>query len=168
MLMCWNKQVQIGNACWELFCMEHGIQPDGQMPSDKTIGGGDDAFNTFFLKRVPESTYPDVSWWTWNQLLLMQCALARTVSFSIPNNSSVEKRMQRTTLPVAGYIALFACSCNCSRVGGLPSLGSSTSGLQNPAALSARLPCRLLCSAARPGRRLSLSTCPAWKSRCWN
>ncbi|CAJ1392026.1 unnamed protein product [Effrenium voratum] len=35
--------VQIGNACWELFCLEHGIQPDGQMPSDKTIGGGDDA-----------------------------------------------------------------------------------------------------------------------------
>eukprot|EP00434_Breviolum_minutum_P002782 symbB.v1.2.002445.t1/scaffold99.1/size346285/1 len=41
-------RVQIGNACWELFCLEHGIQPDGQMPSDKTIGGGDDAFNTFF------------------------------------------------------------------------------------------------------------------------
>merc|ERR1711865_740507 len=32
----------------QLFCLEHGIQPDGQMPSDKTIGGGDDAFNTFF------------------------------------------------------------------------------------------------------------------------
>ncbi|OBS79480.1 hypothetical protein A6R68_18085 [Neotoma lepida] len=40
--------VQIGNACWELYCLEHGIQPDGQMPSDKTIGGGDDSFNTFF------------------------------------------------------------------------------------------------------------------------
>ena len=40
--------IQVGNACWELFCLEHGIQPDGQMPSDKTIGGGDDAFNTFF------------------------------------------------------------------------------------------------------------------------
>ncbi|KAH8056746.1 hypothetical protein JL721_9864 [Aureococcus anophagefferens] len=40
--------IQGGNACWELFCLEHGIQPDGQMPSDKTIGGGDDAFNTFF------------------------------------------------------------------------------------------------------------------------
>ena len=38
--------VQVGNACWELYCLEHGIQPDGQMPSDKTIGGGDDAFNT--------------------------------------------------------------------------------------------------------------------------
>ena len=21
--------VQIGNTCWELFCLEHGIQPDG-------------------------------------------------------------------------------------------------------------------------------------------
>ena len=42
----WQGGVQIGNACWELFCLEHGIQPDGQMPSDKTIGGGDDAFNT--------------------------------------------------------------------------------------------------------------------------
>jgi hypothetical protein len=40
--------VQMGNACWELYCLEHGIQPDGQMPSDKTIGGGDDSFNTFF------------------------------------------------------------------------------------------------------------------------
>ena len=25
--------IQSGNACWELFCLEHGIQPDGQMPS---------------------------------------------------------------------------------------------------------------------------------------
>lgn len=40
--------VQIGNACWELFCLEHGIHPDGQKPGDKTIGGGDDSFNTFF------------------------------------------------------------------------------------------------------------------------
>lgn len=31
--------VQIGNACWELYYLEHGIQHDGQMPSDKTIGG---------------------------------------------------------------------------------------------------------------------------------
>ena len=27
--------VQIGNACWELFCLEHGIQPDGQQLSEK-------------------------------------------------------------------------------------------------------------------------------------
>ena len=57
--------VQVGNACWELFCLEHGIQPDGQMPSDKTIGGGDDAFNTFFSetgagKHVPRSVFVDL------------------------------------------------------------------------------------------------------------
>ena len=57
--------VQIGNACWELFCLEHGIQPDGQMPSDKTIGGGDDAFNTFFSetgagKHVPRGVFVDL------------------------------------------------------------------------------------------------------------
>jgi len=27
--------IQVGNACWELYCLDHGIQPDGQMPSDK-------------------------------------------------------------------------------------------------------------------------------------
>ena len=57
--------IQSGNACWELFCLEHGIQPDGQMPSDKTIGGGDDAFNTFFSetgsgKHVPRCVFVDL------------------------------------------------------------------------------------------------------------
>uniref|UniRef100_A0A672IPI9 Tubulin alpha chain-like n=1 Tax=Salarias fasciatus TaxID=181472 RepID=A0A672IPI9_SALFA len=56
---------QIGNACWELYCLEHGIQPDGQMPSDKTIGGGDDSFNTFFNetgagKHVPRAIFVDL------------------------------------------------------------------------------------------------------------
>merc|ERR1712018_249093 len=53
---------QIGNTCWELYCLGHGIQPDGQMPSDKTIGGGDDSFNTFFSetgsgKHVPRAVF---------------------------------------------------------------------------------------------------------------
>ena len=57
--------IQSGNACWELYCLEHGIQPDGQMPSDKTIGGGDDAFNTFFSetgsgKHVPRTVFVDL------------------------------------------------------------------------------------------------------------
>uniref|UniRef100_A0A673H737 Tubulin alpha 1a n=1 Tax=Sinocyclocheilus rhinocerous TaxID=307959 RepID=A0A673H737_9TELE len=52
-------------ACWELYCLEHGIQPDGQMPSDKTIGGGDDSFNTFFSetgagKHVPRAVFVDL------------------------------------------------------------------------------------------------------------
>ena len=45
--------------------MEHGIQPDGQMPSDLTIGGGDDSFNTFFSetrsgKHVPRAIFVDL------------------------------------------------------------------------------------------------------------
>ena len=57
--------MQIGNACWELYCLEHGIQPDGQMPSDKTVGGGDDSFNTFFSetgagKHVPRAVFVDL------------------------------------------------------------------------------------------------------------
>ena len=56
---------QIGNACWELYCLEHGIQPDGQMPSDKAIGAGDDSFNTFFSetgagKHVPRAVFVDL------------------------------------------------------------------------------------------------------------
>lgn len=39
--------IQISNACWELYCSEHGIQPDGQMLSNKTIEGGNGSFNTF-------------------------------------------------------------------------------------------------------------------------
>ena len=67
--------IQVGNACWELYCLEHGIQvrqgnnptisipwsssvltfifvwfqPDGQlMTGDKIPGNGDEAFTTFF------------------------------------------------------------------------------------------------------------------------
>ena len=57
--------VQIGNACWELYCLEHGIQPDGHVPSDKTVGCGDDSFNTFFAetgagKHVPRAVFVDL------------------------------------------------------------------------------------------------------------
>ena len=60
-----NGMIQVGNACWELFCHEHGIQPDGQMPSDKTIGSGDDAFYTFFSEtgagnHVPRCVFLDL------------------------------------------------------------------------------------------------------------
>merc|ERR1712227_200396 len=55
--------VQIGNACWELYCLEHGIQPDGCMPSDKAFG--DDSFQTFFSetgsgKHVPRAVFVDL------------------------------------------------------------------------------------------------------------
>lgn len=45
-------EIQIGNASWELYCFEYGIQLDGPMPSDKSYGKFDDSFNTFFDENV--------------------------------------------------------------------------------------------------------------------
>ena len=59
--------IQVGNACWELFCLEHGIQPDGQKPqnADGETLDSDDSFNTFFSetgagKYVPRTVYVDL------------------------------------------------------------------------------------------------------------
>ena len=53
---------QIGNSCWELYCLEHGITPDG-----KVLAGGEDNTNlsTFFSecgsgKYVPRSVFMDL------------------------------------------------------------------------------------------------------------
>lgn len=56
--------VQIGNACWELFCLEHGIQPDGCIPSDKQ-DQIDESFSTFFSdtgngRHVPRAVMVDL------------------------------------------------------------------------------------------------------------
>eukprot|EP00747_Dinoflagellata_sp_TGD_P064011 gnl/TRDRNA2_/TRDRNA2_153703_c0_seq1.p1 gnl/TRDRNA2_/TRDRNA2_153703_c0~~gnl/TRDRNA2_/TRDRNA2_153703_c0_seq1.p1 ORF type:complete len:503 (-),score=104.54 gnl/TRDRNA2_/TRDRNA2_153703_c0_seq1:50-1558(-) len=55
---------QIGQSLWELFCIEHGIQPDGNNPSDTTHGDATDTYNTFFSetasgKHVPRSVFID-------------------------------------------------------------------------------------------------------------
>ena len=55
----------MGNACWELYCLEHGIAPDGSIPSDKSLGIGDDSFTTFFAetgsgKHVPRAVFVDL------------------------------------------------------------------------------------------------------------
>jgi tubulin alpha len=57
--------IQVGNACWELYCLEHGITPDGLMPKDKSVGKEDDAYNTFFSetssgKHVPRAVFVDL------------------------------------------------------------------------------------------------------------
>ena len=55
--------VQMGNACWELYCLEHGISPDGTMPTDDN-DLNDDSFNTFFsetgAKHVPRAIFVDL------------------------------------------------------------------------------------------------------------
>ena len=56
--------VQLGNACWELYCLEHGITPDGLMPVDDN-DENDDSFNTFFYetgngKHIPRAIFVDL------------------------------------------------------------------------------------------------------------
>ncbi|KAI8328916.1 tubulin alpha-3 chain [Chlamydoabsidia padenii] len=55
--------VQIGNACWELYCHEHGIQADGKLPEGTSVA--DHSFETFFSetgngKYVPRTVMVDL------------------------------------------------------------------------------------------------------------
>jgi tubulin alpha len=58
--------VQIGNACWELYCLEHGIQPDGFLSKDATTEAKEDtSFSTFFSetsegKHIPRAIFVDL------------------------------------------------------------------------------------------------------------
>lgn len=55
--------VQTGNACWELYTLEHGLGPDGRLIDDGSSRGA--GFSTFFSetgsgKHVPRSLYVDL------------------------------------------------------------------------------------------------------------
>ncbi|KAA3682182.1 tubulin alpha [Paragonimus westermani] len=57
--------VQKGNACWELYCFEHGIQLDGHFGGQRLGGKGDDSFTTFFNdtgsgRHVPRAVFVDL------------------------------------------------------------------------------------------------------------
>jgi len=55
--------IQIGNACWELFCLEHGIQPDGHRltytgEDSQEYHDVDDAQITFFAETSASKYVP--------------------------------------------------------------------------------------------------------------
>ncbi|XP_048381799.2 tubulin alpha-1C chain-like isoform X2 [Stegostoma tigrinum] len=57
--------VQLGNACWELYCLEHRIKPDGKMRTSKSRKAQDNSFSTFFSetgagKHVPRAMFIDL------------------------------------------------------------------------------------------------------------
>lgn len=72
--------VQMGNACWELYCLEHGIHPSGYLKeetqgtllnctsaaaSSLAVDGDETSFNAFFRetsagKHVPRAVYVDL------------------------------------------------------------------------------------------------------------
>ncbi|KAK6609560.1 tubulin alpha-B chain [Botrytis cinerea] len=51
---------QIANSCWELYCLEHGIQPDGYLTEERKAADPDQGFSTFFSEtgmHTSPSTY---------------------------------------------------------------------------------------------------------------
>lgn len=55
----------MGNAAWELFCIEHGVLPNGFLTSDIEVCNNTDSFNTFFSettlgKFVPRAIFVDL------------------------------------------------------------------------------------------------------------
>lgn len=55
--------VQIGNACWELYCLEHGIQPDGQV----SVYAYMDVYYWFHItsESDPECSLPCMEMWNY-------------------------------------------------------------------------------------------------------
>lgn len=52
--------IQIGNACWELFCLEHEIQPDGNIHIDDTVTKDSIIHSIhFLLKQKRDSTFQE-------------------------------------------------------------------------------------------------------------
>ena len=56
--------VQMGMACWELYCREHGVLPSGMLDPDHEAGPGDSA-QSFFSEMesgrlVPRSVFVDL------------------------------------------------------------------------------------------------------------
>ena len=71
----------------ELYCLEHGIHPDGQMPSDDTIGEGDDRCFTINMNPILINNFPNVSFVKFQHFLLRNlwrktCAPVRKVVLS--------------------------------------------------------------------------------------
>jgi len=57
--------LSVGNSCWELYCLEHDISPDGRIANDPSPGVEVNSFNTFFSetqngKHVPRAVMVDL------------------------------------------------------------------------------------------------------------
>jgi len=57
--------VQIGNSCWELYCLEHQLQPDGSLRNATSLTPSNEPLTTFFSetkadKFVPRCVFVDL------------------------------------------------------------------------------------------------------------
>ncbi|KAJ0480576.1 putative tubulin [Helianthus annuus] len=87
--------IQVGNSCWELYCLEHGIQPDGLMPNNTS----NDSFGTFFSegrrgKYVPRAVYLDLE-----PMVIDEVRTGSYRKLFNPNQLISVRRMQPITSP---------------------------------------------------------------------
>lgn len=57
--------VQVANSCWELYCLEHGIDASGHLSEERKSSPGNDSFSTFFSetsggKHIPRAIFLDL------------------------------------------------------------------------------------------------------------
>lgn len=57
--------VQVANSCWELYCLEHGIDESGKLIDGKPKVKGNNSFSTFFTetssgKHIPRAIFLDL------------------------------------------------------------------------------------------------------------
>ncbi|KAL1020823.1 hypothetical protein UPYG_G00005180 [Umbra pygmaea] len=62
--------VQMGNASWELYCLEHGINSDGRIDDSSKVSLDNSSFSTFFSetgggKYVPRAVFIDLEPTVW-------------------------------------------------------------------------------------------------------
>lgn len=91
---------QIGNACWELYCLEHGITPDGIM-AGRFASSSDNSFSTFFLETGKSHLLPN-PWW--------QDRIAVTSSLYI---TATSLGINRNTTPGVVLVFLYRVSLWC-------------------------------------------------------
>ena len=81
--------IQVGNACWELYLLEHGIRPDGLLIDNNNnyhnhkISDNYNSFDTFFAECGAEKFIPRSPFWfalphgrRWIQILIWQLILS--------------------------------------------------------------------------------------------
>ncbi len=61
--------IQLGNACWELFCLEHGIQPDGNLITYDSYHRYPPLFVFFSFVKIISNSFVCLVWYQLSNLV---------------------------------------------------------------------------------------------------
>ena len=85
----------MGNACWELYCMEHGIRPDGVMDTNMaegfkcTVEGCGESFKDTFLLRSHVNDHNE------EMRKAMKCNQAKCIRLQFSSRRDYNEHMDR-------------------------------------------------------------------------